>query len=593
MPTAKKDEQKIDFLTISRAQAQYNLAAPFGYKRGSVKYVFVTGGVISGLGKGLVTASIVNLLQARGYNVVPVKFDGYLNVDAGTMNPIEHGEVFVLDDGTECDMDLGFYERFLNLNLKNENNITTGKIFKLILEKERRGDYLGKTVQIVPHLTAEIKNWIRRAAMDAKADICVVEVGGTVGDIESAYFLEAAREFRFEEGMENVAFVHTTLVPVVTGAEEQKSKPTQHSVRKLMELGIQPNVIVCRTKTKLSERVREKIALFSNVPINAVISDPDFKSLYEAPLFFEQESLVPAIERVLGLESRQADLEAWKAFVQNILEPEREITVAITGKYTELKDSYISIIESVVHAAAAHRAKVNMRWIETTDLSYDGAKKVLADVAGVIVPGGFGARGTEGKINCIRVCREQRIPYLGLCYGMQLAVIEFARNVCGLVKANTAEIDPKTPYPVIDILPEQKNIKGLGGSMRLGLYPAVLKPGSLVSGLYGATQVQERHRHRFEVNPAFIERLEKGGLVFSGRSPDGKLMEFVELPQAGSRHAHPFFVGTQAHPEFRSRPLAPHPLYLGFVQACLQPKAQIKSETKDIELPQRKIAVSH
>jgi len=563
MPLA---DGKINFEEIGRRSASYALAVPKSYRRGKTKYIFVTGGVISGLGKGITTASIAALLKSRGYKVVPVKFDGYLNVDAGTMNPIEHGEVFVLDDGTECDMDLGLYERFLHTSLRNENNLTTGKIFKLILDKERKGDYLGKTVQIIPHLTGEIKNWIRNAAMASNADICIVEVGGTVGDIESMYFLEAAREFAVEEGRANVAFVHVTLVPVVTGAAEQKSKPTQHSIRKLMEMGIHPDIIVCRSKNKVSDRIKEKIALFSGVPISHVISDPDFQTIYEAPLFFEQEGMITALERTLALEQRRKDMAEWKKFVGNLLNSKKEIKIAITGKYTELKDSYVSIMEAIQHAAAANKVKISLKWVETTNLSYDKAKKELSDVAGVIVPGGFGERGAEGKINCVRFCREKKVPFLGLCYGLQLATIEFARNVAGLAAANSTEIDPKTPHPVIDIIPEQKRITGLGGSMRLGTYPAILKSGTIVNRLYGAEKIYERHRHRFEVNPDYIERLEKAGLVFSGRSPDGQLMEFIELPQS----KHPFFVGTQAHPEFKSRPLEPHPLFRGFVQACVK-----------------------
>lgn len=572
MPTVNG---KIDFASIGKRRAAYNLKPPSDYKKGLIKYIFVTGGVLSGLGKGIATASIAALLQSRGYKVEPIKFDGYVNVDAGTMNPIEHGEVFVLDDGTECDMDLGNYERFIGMTLRNENNMTTGKVWRLVLEKERRGDYLGKTVQIIPHVTGEIKNWIRAVAMRAKANICLIEVGGTVGDIESSTFLEAAREFRFEEGHENVSFVHVTLVPIVTGASEQKSKPTQHSVMKLMELGIQPDIIVCRSKTKITDRVKEKIALFSNVPASHVISDPDFSTTYEAPLFFEEEGLVAALEDSLDLKQRKRDMVEWKHFVGNLLNPKKEVVVAITGKYTELKDSYISIMESLQHAGAAHKVKINLKWLETTDLSYEKAKKELQKVSGIIVPGGFGARGVEGKINCIRVAREKKIPFLGLCLGLQLATVEFARDVCNLKNANSTEFDAKTPYPIIDILPEQKRILGLGGSMRLGAYPAILKNGTLVAKLYKAEKISERHRHRFEVNPDYIERLEGAGLVFSGRSPDGKLMEFLELPQKAkgkgkkAQPTHPFFVATQSHPEFKSRPLAPAPLFDGFVKACL------------------------
>lgn len=560
MPTV---DGKVDFSAISRKVASYDFRVPASYKKGKIKFIFVTGGVLSGIGKGIATASIAALLKSRGYRVEPIKIDGYVNVDAGTMNPVEHGEVFVLDDGTECDMDLGNYERFLNIDLRNENNMTTGKVMKLVIDKERKGEYLGKTVQLIPHVTGEIKNWIRSSALRAKADICIIEVGGTVGDIESMIFLEAARELLTEEGHENCAFVHVTLVPVVTGADEQKSKPTQQSVRLLMETGIQPDILVCRAKTPLSEKVKEKIALFSNVKKEHVISDHDLRTTYEAPILFEQEGLVKALEDVLCLKERKKDMMEWRKFVGNLLNPKHEIAVAITGKYTELKDSYVSIMEALQHASAKHKTKINLEWIETTNVDYAKAKSLLKNVDGIIVPGGFGSRGIEGKINCIRVAREKNIPFLGLCLGLQMAVVEYARNVLGLRGANSTEFDPKTPYPVVDFLPEQKKIMGLGGTMRLGAWPAVLKKGSLVAKLYGKSSVFERHRHRWEVNPKYVERLEKAGLVFSGKSPNGILMEFLELPKKK------YFVATQSHPEFKSRPLAPAPLFDGFVKACL------------------------
>ncbi len=531
-----------------------------GHSSTSLKYIFVTGGVMSGLGKGILSSSISALLEARGYKVEPIKIDGYLNVDAGTMNPIEHGEVFVLDDGTECDMDLGNYERFLDKALTSENSLTTGKIMQSVIQKERRGEYLGKTVQMIPHVTGEIKQWIRNAAKKSDADFVVVEIGGTVGDLENQMFIEAAREIHSEEPKRTVAFVHLTLVPVMGVVGEQKSKPTQHSIKELQHMGIQPDIIVARSEKMLDENIIRKIKLFGDV--NYVISDPDLKSIYEGPVFFENEGLMAAIEDTLSLPKKGTGTKDWKNFIDKLLDGEKTVIIAITGKYTQLHDAYTSIFESLAHASAKNKVRYKLKWVETTNLSYDDAKKALSGVDGIIVPGGFGSRGVEGKINCVRFARENNMPFLGLCYGMQIATIEYARNVCGLNGANTSEVDKNTSHPVIHVMESQKGIENLGGTMRLGAYPAALQKRTLVHTLYGKDNITERHRHRYEVNPDYIKALESKGLVFSGKSPSGKLMEFLELPK------HRFFVATQAHPEFKSRPLLPHPLFDGFVLAC-------------------------
>jgi CTP synthase len=521
-------------------------------------FIIVTGGM-SGLGKGVVTSSIGKTVQARGYKVTPIKFDGYLNVDAGTMNPYRHGEVYVLDDGTECDMDLGMYERFLGAKMGRMNNPTSGKIFELVLQKERKGEYLGVDVQFIPHVTGEIKDWVRKTARDA--DVAVVEVGGTVGDIENSYFIEAMRQLKIEEG--NVVFVHVVLVPKLKVVGEQKTKLAQQSVKQLLSMGVQPDFVVSRCEEPLSNEARQKIALFCNVHADNVVSCHDNRSIYEVPFMLERQKMAERILSRLGLESRHASLLDWQGFVDGILNPDREVTVAITGKYTALKDSYISILESLVHAGAHHRVRVSLKWVETTEIEEGrvSVEDALAGVDGVIVPGGFGSRGTEGKMACIRHCRENNVPYLGLCYGFQMAVVEFARNACGLANANSTEIDPKTPHPVIDILPGQTGM--LGGTMRLGSWEALLASGSKVENLYGKQRIAERHRHRYEVNPNYVAILEKHGLLFSGRTADGRLMEFLEIPN------HAFFVGTQAHPEFKSRLEEPAPLFRGFVEACL------------------------
>ena len=524
-----------------------------------MKYVVVTGGVLSGLGKGLFISSLGTLLKSRGFSVVPIKIDPYVNLDAGTMNPIEHGEVFVLDDGSEVDMDLGNYERFLDLKLTTKSNITTGKIYKHVIDKERRGDYLGKTVQPVPHVTDELQNWFKEVARDSDADIVLIEVGGTVGDIENLIFLESVRELALEE---DVMFIHCAPVLVMGAVGEQKTKPAQQSVGTLREIGIIPDMIFCRSEEEILESIKEKIGKFCGVRKEFIISGPDVKNIYEIPLVLEKQGVADKVLKKFGLEFGTSDLDSWKEFAQKVSGVDKEITVAITGKYTYLKDAYASIIESLCHAGGNVGCKVNLRWVETTDLDEEGVFDLLKGVDGVLVPGGFGGRGAEGKINCVKFARTQNIPFLGLCYGFQLAVIEYARNVCGLKDASSTEFDSDTSEAVIDIMPEQKAIQGKGGTMRLGSYPAILKRDSVVYNLYGSERISERHRHRYEVNNNYRAVLENNGLIFSGVSPNNQLMEFLELTE------HRFFVATQGHPEFLSRPLKSHPLFLGFVKAC-------------------------
>jgi len=542
------------------------------------KYLVVTGGVMSGLGKGIAAASIGKLLKDMGFRVIPIKFDGYLNMDAGTMNPYEHGEVFVLEDGSECDMDLGTYERFLDIDLFGENNITSGKLFYNVIQKERKGEYLGQTVQFIPHVTEEAKSWIRRVAREQKADIVLIEVGGTVGDIENAYFIEAIRELILEEGRENFFFVHVTLIPVIDPVGEQKSKPTQHSVSMLRSIGIQPDMIIGRCKQPLNSKVRRKISLFCDVPEEAVISDHDVESIYMVPFLFKEQGVHEIIIKKLGLKPKQRNvLLYWEEILSRREIEGQEVKVAIVGKYTGLKDSYASLIEAIRHAEMHLGIKANIKWVESTDIESSSPGKLLSEVDGIIVPGGFGSRGVEGKIKAIEFARTHYVPYLGLCFGMQLAVVEFARNVCGLEGANSTEIDPKTPHPVVDILPEQKEIDELGGTMRLGSFPAVIKEGTLVRRIYGKELVHERHRHRYEINPEYVPLLIKCGLTVSGTSPDGKLVEFIEIK------GHPFFVGTQAHPEFKSRLDRPHPLFVGFLNACLE-RSKLKSAESKLSL---------
>lgn len=531
----------------------------------ATKYIVITGGVLSGLGKGIAAASIGFLLSSR-LKIVPIKCDGYLNVDPGTMNPYEHGEVFVLDDGGEVDMDFGHYERFLGITCKSKWNLTMGKVFEMIREKERRGDYLGKTVQYIPHVTDFIKEYIFGIVKEESPDLVIIEIGGTVGDIENELFLEAMRQMKEDVGRENIIYIHLTYVPIPHGVNEQKSKPTQQSVNLLKQRGIFPDIIIGRCAEFLTPEVRKKIAIFCDVDEKAVITGLDVDDIYEIPFIFEKEGLPEIIHKKLNIYS-PPDLSRWERLIYNLKNPEQEITVAICGKYTKLGDSYASIIEAFRHCAAHLKCKVNIKWVETTDLK---DLSFLDQVDGVVVPGGFGERGAEGKIRVIKEVRERNIPFLGLCFGMQLAIVEFARNVCNLKGANTTEIDPNTPYPVIDILPEQKNITQKGGTMRLGAFPAVLEKGTLVHSLYGKDEVSERHRHRYEVNPEYHSILLENGLIFSGKSKDGRLVEFIELPD------HIFFVGTQAHPELKSRMEKPAPLFYGFVKACMERKSHGK-----------------
>ena len=530
-----------------------------------MKYIIVTGGVLSGLGKGITSSSAGLLLQCAGYKVTAVKMDPYLNVDAGTMNPYEHGEVFVMKDGAEVDLDLGNYERFLHCNLTSEHNITTGKVYKRVIEKERHGDYLGQTVQIIPHVVREIVDGMRKAAEDSKADVCMVEFGGTVGDIESMPFMEAGRLLSREEGKENVMYIHTTLVPVVGSVGEQKTKPTQHSIKELQGLGIRPDIIVGRSNDMLDEDIATKIAFFADIPREAVISAPDAQSIYDVPLMFLEQGLHELIEKRLGLKTKKPDVTKWKDFAKRVSNGGEEIEIALIGKYTALKDSYISHKESLRYAGAVLGCRVKIRWIEAPDLEDSGSTKDLEGVNGILVPGGFGNRGAEGKIMSAKWAREQNIPYLGVCFGFQLATIEFARNVLGLKGANSAELDPKSPHPVVNILPEQEGVDDMGATMRLGDHDVNLskrKPRTL----YGKNTISERHRHRYEINPEYIEQIEAKGLKYTGRDISGRRMEILEL------EGHPYFVASQFHPEFKSRPDDPSPLHLGLVKAALAHK---------------------
>ncbi len=530
-----------------------------------MKYVIVTGGVISGLGKGITVSSIGRLLKCAGFTVTAIKIDPYLNVDAGTMNPYEHGEVFVLDDGGEVDLDLGNYERFLDVNLGRDNNITTGKVYKRVIDRERRGDYLGKTVQIIPHITNEIKERIQRVAEKSGADICLVELGGTVGDIESMPFLEAMRQLSREVSRENCVFVHTTLVPVLKTVGEQKTKPTQHSVKALREIGIFPDIIVGRATKPLEYKIKKKIALFCDVPLEAVISAPDARSIYQVPIILHRQGLTGYLLRRLGLGERNVDLSWWTDFVNRVMRPEHTVEIGLVGKYVELTDAYLSHSEALTHAGAELDTRVKIRWIEAEDLEKNVS--LLEGVDGVLVPGGFGLRGIEGKILAATYARENGIPYLGTCLGFQTATIEIARNVLGLKDAHSSEFEEegvKTEHPVIDLLPEQKGVRRKGATMRLGAHKVLLKEGSKAHALYGSTVIYERHRHRYEVNPDYIDDFESAGWHFTGRDEEGRRMEVGELQD------HTFFVASQYHPEFKSRPGKPAPLFLGFVRAALE-----------------------
>lgn len=525
------------------------------------KYIFVTGGVLSSLGKGIASASIGLLLKSRGLKVDMLKFDPYINVDPGTMNPYQHGEVFVTEDGAETDLDLGHYERFVGIDFSRVNNVTAGQIYLSVIEKERRGDYLGGTIQVVPHITGEIQERIRKVARRMRADVVITEIGGTVGDIESLPFLEAIRQFRLKEGRENTLFVHLTLVPYAESSGELKTKPTQHSVGKLREIGIQPDIILCRTSLPLTREAKKKISLFCNVEEEDVIQAIDVKNIYEIPLKFEEEGLTRNVLKKLSLPPEKRDLRRWKKWVEKVNSIQEEVRIAVVGKYVKLKDTYKSITEAFIHAGAANEVRIKAEWLEAEEIVIS-IEKWLSPFQGILIPGGFGIRGTEGKIEAIRFAREKKIPFLGICLGMQCSTIEFARNVVGLKGAHSTEFDPFTPHPVIDLLPEQRKVKKKGGTMRLGAYPCVLKEGSFSLKAYRKKKVFERHRHRYEFNNRYREIFEKKGLRIAGLYPQKNLVEIVEIPN------HPWFVGVQFHPEFKSRPGKPHPLFRDFIRAA-------------------------
>ncbi|ANB58986.1 CTP synthase [Anoxybacillus sp. B7M1] len=528
------------------------------------KYIFVTGGVVSSLGKGITAASLGRLLKNRGLNVTIQKFDPYINVDPGTMSPYQHGEVFVTDDGAETDLDLGHYERFIDINLNKYSNVTTGKIYSAVLKKERRGDYLGGTVQVIPHITNEIKERVFRAGRETNADVVITEIGGTVGDIESLPFLEAIRQIKSDVGRDHVMYIHCTLVPYIKAAGEMKTKPTQHSVKELRSLGIQPNVIVVRTEMPMSQEMKDKIALFCDIDPKAVIEARDADTLYAVPLMLQEQKLDQIVCEHLKLNCQEADMTEWRALVEKVRHLSDKTKIALVGKYVELQDAYISVVEALRHAGYAFDAEVEIQWINSEHVDRDNVHELLKDASGILVPGGFGDRGIEGKIEAIRYAREQQIPFLGICLGMQLASVEFARHVVGLENAHSSEIDPNTPHPVIDLLPEQKDIEDLGGTLRLGLYPCKLVEGTLAYEAYQDEVIYERHRHRYEFNNQYRQIMEQKGFVFSGTSPDGRLVEIIELKD------HPWFVAAQFHPEFTSRPTRPQPLFREFVKASLQ-----------------------
>ena len=526
------------------------------------KYIFVTGGVVSSIGKGIVAASLGRLLKNRGLKVAIQKFDPYINVDPGTMSPYQHGEVFVTDDGTETDLDLGHYERFIDINLNQYSNVTTGKVYSEVLKKERRGDYLGATVQVIPHITNEIKDKIRRAGELTDADIVITEVGGTVGDIESLPFLEALRQMKADMGANNVLYIHTTLIPYLKAAGELKTKPTQHSVKELRSLGIQPNILVVRTEEELPSGIKDKLALFCDVKPNAVIVSRDVETLYTIPLNLQAQGMDDLVLDHFGIQCPEADMTDWRALENKVLNLKGKVTVGLVGKYVSLPDAYLSIVEALKHAGYAHDTEIDIRWIDAEEVDDQNVADYLADVDGVLVPGGFGSRGLIGKIAAIRYAREHKLPFFGICLGMQLACIEFARNVVGIHDADTGEENPACPHKIIDLLPDQEAEGDLGGTLRLGLYPCRLVEGTLAHQLYGQEVVQERHRHRYEFNNAYRERLAAAGLTFSGLSPDGRLVEIVEIKD------HPFFIAAQFHPEFISRPNRPQAIFDGFVAAC-------------------------
>ncbi len=535
------------------------------------KFVFVTGGVVSSIGKGIVAASLGRLLKSRNYSVSILKLDPYINVDPGTMSPFQHGEVFVTEDGAETDLDLGHYERFTDTSMSRLNSVTTGAIYQAVINKERRGDYEGRTVQVIPHVTNEIKSRIHRVARNRNPDVVIVEIGGTVGDIESLPFIEAIRQFRQDVGRNDVIYMHVTLIPWIPAAGELKTKPTQHSVKELRSIGIQPDILVCRSERPLLEGMREKISSFCNVPIDCVITAEDAPSIYEVPLYMEKEGLAVQSLNLLNLEQRSPDLTQWSTLVNRLYSPDKSIEIAIVGKYIQLNDAYLSVTEALRHAGTNFSAEVKVRWVDAEEIERDGPEKHLSGVAGVVVPGGFGSRGIDGKISTVQYVRERQLPFLGLCLGMQCLVMEWAQHIAQLPEANSSEFDSDALNPVISLMPEQEDVVELGGTMRLGLYPCRIEPDTLASQLYAKEVIYERHRHRYEFNNAYRNLFLETGFVVSGTSPDGRLVEIVELP------SHPFFIACQFHPEFQSRPNTPHPMFLGLVEAALKGTDGVKS----------------
>ena len=532
----------------------------------AVKYVFVTGGVVSGLGKGITAASLGRLLKARGYRVTMQKFDPYINIDPGTMNPIQHGEVFVTEDGTETDLDLGHYERFIDENLGKNSNVTTGKIYWTVLQKERRGDFGGGTVQVIPHITNEIKSRFYRESSEEEDRIAIIEVGGTVGDIESQPFLEAIRQFQHEQGKENVVLLHVTLIPYLKASQEMKTKPTQASVKELQGMGLWPDVLVCRSEYPLPQELKDKIALFCNVQASHVLQNLDVEYLYDAPLAMEKERLAQVVLECLQLPCPDPELSDWEEMTRRLKNPQGLVTIAMVGKYVQLHDAYLSVVEALKHGGIAAGTRVEIRWLDSEELTRENLQERLRGVQGILVPGGFGPRGTEGMILAADYAREHKIPFLGICLGMQMAIVAFARQVLGYADANSTEFDPHTTHPVVALLPEQNGVEDLGGTLRLGAYPCELAEGSKALALYGKKKIQERHRHRYEVNNDYRKALEEAGMQLVGLSPEGRIVEMIELKD------HPFYLGTQAHPEFKSRPNAPHPLFAGFVGAARECK---------------------
>ena len=533
------------------------------------KYIFVTGGVVSSLGKGITAASLGRLLKDRGFDITIQKFDPYLNVDPGTMSPYQHGEVFVTEDGAETDLDLGHYERFIDINVSKYSNVTAGKVYSEVIRKERRGDYLGGTVQVIPHITNEIKSRIKKAGESSNADIVITEIGGTAGDIESLPFIESIRQLRSDLGKENVMFIHCTLLPYIKAAGEMKTKPTQHSVKELRGLGIQPDMIVVRSEYPMTEDLRDKIALFCDIDEKSVINAKDEETIYELVMSLQAQDMDDLVLENLNIEATgEAQLDDWKHLLDNLSKIDKTIKIGLVGKYVELQDAYLSVAESLRHAGYEVHADIDIHWINSQDVTPQNYKEILSEVDGIVVPGGFGDRGIEGKILTLNYAREENVPVLGICLGMQLATVEFARNVAGLTGANSSELDEHTPHAIIDLMPEQKDVVDLGGTLRLGSFPCVIKEGTKARELYQMSEVDERHRHRFEFNNAYKEQLEEAGMVFSGTSPDGRLVEMIELKD------HPYYVGVQFHPEFQSRPTRPHPLFSGLIKACLNTDLQ-------------------